>query len=59
MPFVTSDVVAMLADELRPGMKAAVAFAEGHLEPLLGASALVGDMIGHPVASRLAAAGAR
>lgn len=29
------------------------------LEPLLAASGLVGDMIGHPVASRLAAAGTR
>ena len=39
MPFVTPEIVETLAAELQPGMKAAVAFAEGKLEPLLAAYA--------------------
>ena len=39
MPFVTPDVLGLLADELRPGMKCAAAFCEGRLEPLLSAYA--------------------
>ena len=39
MPFVTTDVLELIAAELRPGMKAAVAFCEGRLEPLLAAYA--------------------
>jgi molybdenum cofactor guanylyltransferase len=39
MPFVTSEVAALLAAELRPGMKAAVAFSDGRLQPLLAAYA--------------------
>jgi molybdopterin-guanine dinucleotide biosynthesis protein A len=37
MPFVTESACALIAQELRPGMKAAVAFSEGRLQPLLGA----------------------
>jgi molybdopterin-guanine dinucleotide biosynthesis protein A len=37
MPFVTPDVLSLIANELRPGLKAAVAFCEGRLEPLLAA----------------------
>jgi molybdopterin-guanine dinucleotide biosynthesis protein A len=39
MPFVSRDVLGLLAAELRPGIKAAVAFCEGRLEPLLAAYA--------------------
>jgi molybdopterin-guanine dinucleotide biosynthesis protein A len=39
MPFVTTDVLRLLAAELRPGLKASVAFCEGRLEPLLAAYA--------------------
>ncbi|MEA2424301.1 MAG: molybdenum cofactor guanylyltransferase [Thermoleophilaceae bacterium] len=39
MPFVQPDVCALIAAELRPGMKAAVAFSEGRLQPLLAAYA--------------------
>jgi molybdenum cofactor guanylyltransferase len=39
MPFVSSDVLGLLAGELRPGLKAAAAFCEGRLEPLLAAYA--------------------
>jgi molybdopterin-guanine dinucleotide biosynthesis protein A len=39
MPFVTPDVLSLIANELRPGLKAAVAFCEGRLEPLLAAYA--------------------
>src|SRR3954454_4196307 len=39
MPFVTPDVLELLAAELQPGMKAACAFCEGRLEPLLAAYA--------------------
>ena len=39
MPFVTAELLETLAGELQPGMKAAVAFAEGRLEPLLAAYA--------------------
>ena len=39
MPFVTPDACGLLADELRPGMKAAVAFCGGRLQPLLAAYA--------------------
>jgi molybdopterin-guanine dinucleotide biosynthesis protein A len=39
MPFVSPDVLSLLADELRPGLKAAAAFCEGRLEPLLAAYA--------------------
>jgi molybdopterin-guanine dinucleotide biosynthesis protein A len=39
MPFVTPDACALIASELRPGMKAAVGFCEGRLQPLLGAYA--------------------
>jgi molybdopterin-guanine dinucleotide biosynthesis protein A len=37
MPFVTADVLQLVAAELRPGLKASVAFCEGKLEPLLAA----------------------
>ena len=39
MPFADRDVLRLVAEELRPGMKAAVAFCEGRLEPLLAAYA--------------------
>ena len=39
MPFATPDVLALVAGELQPGMKAAAAFAEGRLQPLLAAYA--------------------
>ena len=39
MPFVTDEVCGLIADELRPGMKAAVAVSEGRMEPLLAAYA--------------------
>jgi molybdopterin-guanine dinucleotide biosynthesis protein A len=39
MPFVTADVCGLIAADLRPGMKAAVAFSEGRLQPLLAAYA--------------------
>jgi molybdopterin-guanine dinucleotide biosynthesis protein A len=39
MPFVTPDVLRLIAEELRPGLKAAAAFCEGRLEPLLAAYA--------------------
>lgn len=39
MPFVTADTAGLVAADLRPGMKAAVAFCEGRLEPLLAAYA--------------------
>jgi molybdopterin-guanine dinucleotide biosynthesis protein A len=39
MPFVSPDVLSLLAAELRPGLKAAVAFCGGRLEPLLAAYA--------------------
>jgi molybdopterin-guanine dinucleotide biosynthesis protein A len=39
MPFVSPDVLSLLADELRPGLKAAAAFCAGRLEPLLAAYA--------------------
>jgi molybdenum cofactor guanylyltransferase len=39
MPFVTADALGLIAGELRPGLKAAVAFCEGELEPLLAAYA--------------------
>lgn len=39
MPFVTATDLELLAAELRPGMTAAVAFADGRLQPLLGAYA--------------------
>lgn len=37
MPFVTPDVLALIAAELQPGVKAAAAVADGRLEPLLAA----------------------
>lgn len=37
MPFVTADVLGLIAAELQPGLKAAAAFCEGRLEPLLAA----------------------
>ena len=39
MPFVTPAACGLIADELRPGMKAAVAFSGGRLQPLLAAYA--------------------
>lgn len=39
MPFVSVEVLRLIAAALRPGMKAAVAFSEGRLEPLLAAYA--------------------
>ena len=39
MPFVTADTAALVAADLRPGMKAAAAFSEGRLQPLLAAYA--------------------
>jgi molybdopterin-guanine dinucleotide biosynthesis protein A len=39
MPFVTPDVLRLIAADLRPGLKAAAAFCEGRLEPLLAAYA--------------------
>jgi molybdenum cofactor guanylyltransferase len=39
MPFVSADVLGLLAGELQPGLKAAAAFCEGKLEPLLAAYA--------------------
>lgn len=39
MPFVSREVLRLLAAELRPQVKAAVAVCEGKLEPLLGAYA--------------------
>jgi molybdopterin-guanine dinucleotide biosynthesis protein A len=39
MPFVGPDTLALLAGELQPGLKAAVAFCDGRLEPLLAAYA--------------------
>jgi molybdopterin-guanine dinucleotide biosynthesis protein A len=39
MPFVTPDACALIAGELRLGMKAALGFCEGRLQPLLGAYA--------------------
>jgi molybdopterin-guanine dinucleotide biosynthesis protein A len=39
MPFVSADILALLAAELRPGLKAAAGFCEGRLEPLLAAYA--------------------
>lgn len=39
MPFVTAEAAGLVAAELQPGMKAAVAFCEGRLEPLLAAYA--------------------
>jgi molybdopterin-guanine dinucleotide biosynthesis protein A len=39
MPFVRSDDLSLVAAELRPGMKAAIAFCGGRLEPLLAAYA--------------------
>jgi molybdopterin-guanine dinucleotide biosynthesis protein A len=39
MPFVRADVLGPLAGELQPGLKAAAAFCEGRLEPLLAAYA--------------------
>jgi molybdopterin-guanine dinucleotide biosynthesis protein A len=39
MPFVTPDVLELVAAELQPGMKAAVAFVEARPEPLLAAYA--------------------
>ena len=39
MPFVTAESLELLAAELRPGMKAAVAFADGRPQPLLAAYA--------------------
>jgi molybdenum cofactor guanylyltransferase len=39
MPFVTDEVCALVAGELQPGMKAAAAFCEGRLQPLLAAYA--------------------
>jgi molybdopterin-guanine dinucleotide biosynthesis protein A len=39
LPFVTPAACGLIADELRPGMHAAVAFCEGRLQPLLGAYA--------------------
>jgi molybdopterin-guanine dinucleotide biosynthesis protein A len=39
MPLVTPEAIELIVDELRPGMKAAVAFCEGRLQPLLGAYA--------------------
>jgi molybdenum cofactor guanylyltransferase len=39
MPFVTPDVLQLIAAGLRPGVKAAVAVCEGRLEPLLAAYA--------------------
>lgn len=39
MPLVTTEAAALVAAELQPGMKAAIAFCEGRLEPLLGAYA--------------------
>jgi molybdopterin-guanine dinucleotide biosynthesis protein A len=39
MPLVTADVLGLIAGELRPGLKAAIAFCEGRLEPLLAAYA--------------------
>lgn len=39
MPFATADVSSLIAAELQPGLKAAAAFAEGRLQPLLAAYA--------------------
>ena len=39
MPFVRPELLALLAGELQPGLKAAAAFAEGRLQPLLAAYA--------------------
>jgi molybdopterin-guanine dinucleotide biosynthesis protein A len=39
MPFVSPDVLSLVAADLRPGLKAAVAFCDGRLEPLLAAYA--------------------
>jgi molybdopterin-guanine dinucleotide biosynthesis protein A len=39
MPFVDPDVLQLIAGELRPGLKAAAAFCDGRLEPLLAAYA--------------------
>ncbi|HEX6714559.1 MAG TPA: molybdenum cofactor guanylyltransferase [Thermoleophilaceae bacterium] len=39
MPFVSSDVLRLISAELRPGLKAAAAFSEGRLQPLLAAYA--------------------
>ncbi|MFL5839793.1 MAG: molybdenum cofactor guanylyltransferase [Thermoleophilaceae bacterium] len=39
MPLVTPGVCALIAAELRPGLKAAVAFSAGRLQPLLAAYA--------------------
>lgn len=39
MPFVTPGVLRLIEAELRPGLKAAAAFCEGRLEPLLAAYA--------------------
>jgi molybdopterin-guanine dinucleotide biosynthesis protein A len=39
MPFVDPDILRLLAAELRPGVKAAVASCDGRLEPLLAAYA--------------------
>jgi len=39
MPLVTAEALGLIADELRPGMKAAVAFCDGRLQPLLAAYA--------------------
>ena len=39
MPLVTRDAAELISEELRPGMKAAIAFCEGRLQPLFGAYA--------------------
>ena len=39
LPFVTPEALRLLGEELRPGMKAAIAFAGGRPQPLLGAYA--------------------
>jgi molybdopterin-guanine dinucleotide biosynthesis protein A len=39
MPFVTPEVLRLIAAELRPGVKAVTAFCDGRLEPLLAAYA--------------------
>lgn len=39
MPFADAQILELIAAELRPGMKAAAAFCEGKLEPLLAAYA--------------------
>ena len=55
MPFVSADVLGLVADELQPGLKAVVGFCEGKLEPLLAAYApeahevLVGAPPGEPL----------